>query len=107
MWVESYHSPSKLHNHVRLSSVSKKNRDPSLNTTFCQSVTFHVTLEFHITSPLKTESFGVKSRTRKGNLKSRFTSARRLELVWGTIGSPTSDCIVVTARSMIKILVLI
>ncbi|GBL77164.1 hypothetical protein AVEN_8155-1 [Araneus ventricosus] len=43
-WVELYRSPGRLHTRTRLSSVPKTNRYSSLNTTFCQSVEFHVAL---------------------------------------------------------------
>ncbi|GFT60222.1 hypothetical protein TNCV_4970531 [Trichonephila clavipes] len=34
---ELYRSPGRLHNHTRLSSVPKTNRDSSLNTTFANN----------------------------------------------------------------------
>ncbi|GFV22386.1 15-hydroxyprostaglandin dehydrogenase [Trichonephila clavipes] len=36
-----------LHTRTRLSPVPKTIRDSSLNTTFCQSVTFHIDLAWH------------------------------------------------------------
>ncbi|GBM80256.1 hypothetical protein AVEN_221669-1 [Araneus ventricosus] len=45
--LELYRSPGRLHTGTRLSSVPKTNRDSSLNTTFCQSVAFHVALAWH------------------------------------------------------------
>ncbi|GFV71679.1 uncharacterized protein TNCV_3534691 [Trichonephila clavipes] len=44
---ELYRSPRRLHTRTRLSSFPKTNRDSSLNTTFYQSVTFHIDLAWH------------------------------------------------------------
>ncbi|GFV76141.1 uncharacterized protein TNCV_4672301 [Trichonephila clavipes] len=46
-WGGLYRSPGRLHTRTRLSSVPKINRDSSLNTTFCQSGTFHIHLAWH------------------------------------------------------------
>ncbi|GFW29949.1 uncharacterized protein TNCV_4999891 [Trichonephila clavipes] len=72
-----------------LSSVPKTNRDSSLNTTFCQSVTFHIDLAWHHCRRCCRCS-GVKGSARKGRLDLRFASARCLEIVCGTIATPTS-----------------
>ncbi|GFV79360.1 uncharacterized protein TNCV_1903321 [Trichonephila clavipes] len=67
-WGELYRSPGHLHTRTRLSSVPKTSRDSSLNTTF--------------------------GSARKGYLDLRFASARCLEIVCGTIATPTSARIV-------------
>ncbi|GFY30069.1 uncharacterized protein TNCV_4073821 [Trichonephila clavipes] len=97
---ELYRSPGRLHTHTRLSSVPKTNRDPSPNTTFCQSVTFHIDLAWHHCSR-SCRCSGVKVSTRKGRLDLRFASVRCLEIVCGTIATPTSARIIerVTVRS--------
>ncbi|GFU40466.1 uncharacterized protein TNCV_1208301 [Trichonephila clavipes] len=86
---ELYCSPGNLHTRTRLSSVPKTNRDSFLNTTFCQSVTFHIDLAWHLCRRSCRFS-GVKGSARKGHLDLRFASARCLEIVCGTIDSPTS-----------------
>ncbi|GFX53264.1 uncharacterized protein TNCV_362581 [Trichonephila clavipes] len=95
-----YRSPGRLHTRTRLSSVPKTNRDSSLNTTFCQSVTFHIDLACHHRRR-SCRCSGVKGSARKGRLDLRFASARCLEIVSGTIATPTSARIVerVTVRS--------
>ncbi|GFV41134.1 uncharacterized protein TNCV_2667251 [Trichonephila clavipes] len=90
---ELYRSPKRLHIHTRLSSVPKTNRDSSLNTTFCQSVTFHIDLAWHHCRRSCRYS-GVKGSARKGRLDLRFASARYLEIVCGTISTPTSARII-------------
>ncbi|GFU01689.1 uncharacterized protein TNCV_1522241 [Trichonephila clavipes] len=90
---ELYRSPGRLHTRTRLSSVPKTNRDSSLNTTFCQSVTFHIDLAWHHCKR-SCRCSGVKGSTRKGRLDLRFASARCLEIVCGTIATPTSARIV-------------
>ncbi|GFU45570.1 uncharacterized protein TNCV_1619971 [Trichonephila clavipes] len=83
----------RLHTRTRLSSVPKTNRDSSLNTTFCQSVTFHIDLAWHHCRR-SCRCSGVKGSARKGRLDLRFASARCLEIVCGTIATSTSDRIV-------------
>ncbi|GFV90211.1 uncharacterized protein TNCV_4379271 [Trichonephila clavipes] len=73
---------------TRLSSGPKTNPDSSLNTTFCQSVTFHVDLAWHHCRR-SCRCSGVKGSARKGRLDLRFASARWLEIVCGTIATPT------------------
>ncbi|GFX12934.1 uncharacterized protein TNCV_3659301 [Trichonephila clavipes] len=80
MWGELYRSPGRLHTRTRLSSVPKTNRDSSLNTTFCQSVTFHIDLAWHH-SRRSCRCSGVKGSARNGRLDLRFASARCLELL--------------------------
>ncbi|GFW86782.1 uncharacterized protein TNCV_2809371 [Trichonephila clavipes] len=82
-----------LHSRTRLSSVTKTNRDSSLNTTFCQSVTFHIDLARHHCGR-SCRCSGVKGSAWKGCLYLRFASARCLEIVCGTIATPTSARIV-------------
>ncbi|GFY22619.1 uncharacterized protein TNCV_2178801 [Trichonephila clavipes] len=81
------------HPYTRLSSVPKTNRDSSLNTTFCQYVTFHIDLVWHHCRR-SSRCYGVKGSARKGLLDLRFASARCLEIVCGTIDTPTSARIV-------------
>ncbi|GFW44425.1 uncharacterized protein TNCV_1748541 [Trichonephila clavipes] len=83
----------RLHTRTRLSSVPKTNRDSSLNTTFCQSVTLHIDLSWHHCKR-SCRCYGVKGSVRKGHLDLRFASARCLEFVCGTIATPTSAGIV-------------
>ncbi|GFW20212.1 uncharacterized protein TNCV_1855361 [Trichonephila clavipes] len=83
----------RLHTRTRLSSVPKTNRDSSLNKTFCQSVTFHIDLAWHHCRR-SCRCSGVKGSARKGRLDLRFASARCLEIVCGTIATPTSARIV-------------
>ncbi|GFW11264.1 uncharacterized protein TNCV_3807841 [Trichonephila clavipes] len=90
--VEEYHQ-RRLHTRTRLSSVPKTNRDSPLNTTFCQSVTFHIDLAWHHCRR-SCRCYGVKGSARKGRLDLRFASARCLEIVFGTIATPTSARIV-------------
>ncbi|GFW02023.1 uncharacterized protein TNCV_1149031 [Trichonephila clavipes] len=71
----------------------KKKRDSSLNTTFCQSVTFHIDLAWHHCRR-SCRCSGVKGSAGKGRLDIRFASARCLEIVCGTIATPTSARIV-------------
>ncbi|GFV84131.1 teneurin-m [Trichonephila clavipes] len=94
-----YRSPGRLHTRTRLSSVPKINRDSSLNTNFYQSVTFHIDLARHHCRR-SCRCSGVKGSARKGRLDLRFASARCLEIVCGTIATPTSARIVerVTVR---------
>ncbi|GFT07181.1 uncharacterized protein TNCV_1416601 [Trichonephila clavipes] len=96
---ELYRSPGRLHTRTLL-SVPKTNRDSSLNTTFCQSVTFHIDLAWHHCRR-SCRCSGVKGSARKGRLDLRFTSAKCLEIVCGTIATPTSSRIVerVTVQS--------
>ncbi|GFS64745.1 uncharacterized protein TNCV_4685251 [Trichonephila clavipes] len=93
VWGKLYRSPGCLHTRTRLSSVPKTNRDSSLNTTFCQSVTFHIDLAWHHCR-CSYRCSGVKGSARKGRLDLRFASARCLEIVCGTIVTPTSARIV-------------
>ncbi|GFU68741.1 uncharacterized protein TNCV_4400191 [Trichonephila clavipes] len=93
MWEKLYHSPGRLHTRTRLSSVPKTNLDSSLNTTFCQSVTFHINLACHHCRRSCRYS-GVKRSARKGRLDLRFASARCLEIVCGTIATLMSARIV-------------
>ncbi|GFU05466.1 uncharacterized protein TNCV_3291101 [Trichonephila clavipes] len=93
VWWELYRSPGRLHTRTRLSSVPKTNRDSSLNTTFCQFVTFHIVLAWHHCRR-SCRCFGVKGSARKGHLDLRFASARCLEIVCGTIATPPSARIV-------------
>ncbi|GFV47309.1 uncharacterized protein TNCV_4829651 [Trichonephila clavipes] len=83
----------RLHTRTRLSSVPKTNRDSSLNTTFCQSVTFPIHLALHHCRRSCRYS-GVKGSARKGCLDLRFASERCLEIVSGTIATLTSARIV-------------
>ncbi|GFY34284.1 uncharacterized protein TNCV_2505871 [Trichonephila clavipes] len=85
---ELYRSPGRLHTRTRLSSVPKTNRDSSLNTTFCQPVTFYIDLSWHHCRR-SCRCSGVKGSARKGRLDLRFASARCLEIVCGTIATPT------------------
>ncbi|GFX40728.1 uncharacterized protein TNCV_1218511 [Trichonephila clavipes] len=70
-----------------------KNRDSSLNTTLCQSVTLNIDLAWHHCRR-SCRCFGVKGSTRKGRLDLRFASARCLDIVCGTIATSTSSRIV-------------
>ncbi|GFV70874.1 uncharacterized protein TNCV_3626401 [Trichonephila clavipes] len=88
-----YRSPGRLHTRTLLSSVPKTNRDFSLNTTFCESVTFRIDLAWHHFR-CSYRCSGVKGSARKGRLDLRFTSTRCLEFVCGTISTPTSARIV-------------
>ncbi|GFS86717.1 uncharacterized protein TNCV_2407301 [Trichonephila clavipes] len=90
---ELYRSRGHLHTRTRLSSVPKTNRDSSQNTTFCQYGTFHTDLAWHHCSRSCRYS-GVKGSARKGRLDLLFSSARCLEIVSGTIATPTSARIV-------------
>ncbi|GFV00390.1 uncharacterized protein TNCV_3643681 [Trichonephila clavipes] len=63
------------------------------NTTFCQSVTFHIDLAWHHCRR-SCRCSGVKGSARKGRLDLRFASAKCLEIVCGTIATPTSARIV-------------
>ncbi|GFV70738.1 uncharacterized protein TNCV_2023021 [Trichonephila clavipes] len=93
-WGELYRSPGRLHTCTRLSSVPPQtNRDSSLNTTFCQSVTFPIDLVWHHCRR-SCRCSGVKGNARKGRLDLRFASVRCLEIVCGTIIVPTSARIV-------------
>ncbi|GFX54124.1 uncharacterized protein TNCV_2337601 [Trichonephila clavipes] len=67
--------------------------ESSLNTAFCQSVTFHIDLAWY-NCRRSCRCSGVKGSARKGRLYLRFASARCLEIVWGTIATPTSARIV-------------
>ncbi|GFW75465.1 uncharacterized protein TNCV_4426481 [Trichonephila clavipes] len=93
VWGELYCSPGCLHTRTWLSPVPKINRDSSLNTTFCQSGTFHIDLAWHHCRR-SCRCSGVKGSARKGRLDLRFASARCLEIVCGTIATPTSARIV-------------
>ncbi|GFY24854.1 uncharacterized protein TNCV_2690451 [Trichonephila clavipes] len=93
MWRELYRSPRCLHTHTRLSSVPKTYQDSSLNTTFCQSVTFYIYLAWHHCRR-SCRCSGDKGSARKERLDLRFASARCLEIVCGTIATPTSARIV-------------
>ncbi|GFX35159.1 uncharacterized protein TNCV_2330991 [Trichonephila clavipes] len=93
VWGELYRSPGRLHTRTRLSSVPKTNRDSSLNTTFYQSVTFHIDLAWHHCRR-SCRCSGVQGSARKEHLDLRFASARCLEFVCGTIATPTSARIV-------------
>ncbi|GFY00235.1 uncharacterized protein TNCV_4664871 [Trichonephila clavipes] len=84
-----YRSPGCLHTRTRLSSVPKTNRDSSLNTTFCQFVTFHIDLAWHHCRR-SCRCSGVKGSARKGCWDLRFASARCMEIVCGTIATPTA-----------------
>ncbi|GFX94724.1 uncharacterized protein TNCV_4800011 [Trichonephila clavipes] len=90
---ELYRSPGHLHTRTRLSSVPKNNRDSSLNTTFCQPVTIHIDLAWHHCRH-SCPCSGVKGSARKELLDLRLASARCLEIVCGTIATPTSARIV-------------
>ncbi|GFT98380.1 uncharacterized protein TNCV_2745721 [Trichonephila clavipes] len=83
----------RLHTRTQLSSVPKTNRYSSLNTTFCQYWTFHIDLASHHCRR-SCRCSGVKRSARKRRLDLRFTSARCLEIVCGTIATPTSARIV-------------
>ncbi|GFY34075.1 uncharacterized protein TNCV_4982781 [Trichonephila clavipes] len=92
-WGGSYRSPGRLHTRTRLSSIPKTIRDLSLNTTLCQSVTFHIDLAWlHCRRSCRCS--GVKGSARKGRLHLRFASTRCLEIVYGTIATPTAARIV-------------
>ncbi|GFW13405.1 uncharacterized protein TNCV_1879071 [Trichonephila clavipes] len=67
-------------------------RVPPVNTTFCQSVTFHIDLAWH-DCRRSCRCSGVKGSTGKRHLDLRFASARYLEIVCGTIATPTSALI--------------
>ncbi|GFX89329.1 uncharacterized protein TNCV_2201721 [Trichonephila clavipes] len=88
-WGELYRLPVRLHTRTQLSSVLKTNRYSSLNTTFCQSVTFYIDLARHHCRR-SCRCSGVKGSARKERLDLRFASARCLEIVCGTIATPTS-----------------
>ncbi|GFX54155.1 uncharacterized protein TNCV_2337911 [Trichonephila clavipes] len=83
-----YRSPWRPHTRTRLSSVPKTNRDSSLNTAFCQYVTFHIDLAWHHYRR-SCRCSGVKGSARKGRLDLRFASERCLEIVCGTIATPS------------------
>ncbi|GFX34925.1 uncharacterized protein TNCV_2328651 [Trichonephila clavipes] len=83
----------RLHTRTWLSSVPKTNRDLSLNTTFGQSVAFHIDLACHHCRR-SCRCSGVRKSAWKGRLDLRFASARCLEIVCGTITTPTSARIV-------------
>ncbi|GFX22106.1 uncharacterized protein TNCV_3054621 [Trichonephila clavipes] len=99
--VEEYHQrnvgPLRFHasqlkwtgTRTRLSFVPKTNRDSSLNTPFCQSVTFHIDLAWHHCRR-SCRCSGVKGSARKGRMDLRFASARCLEIVCGTFATHTS-----------------
>ncbi|GFV52257.1 uncharacterized protein TNCV_3778291 [Trichonephila clavipes] len=93
LYGELYRSPGCLHTRTRLSSVPKTNRDSSLNTTFCQSVTFLTDLAWHHCRRSGRCS-GVKGSARKGRLDLRFASAWCLKIVCETIATSTSARIV-------------
>ncbi|GFY13060.1 PHD and RING finger domain-containing protein 1 [Trichonephila clavipes] len=82
-----------LHTRTRLTSVPKTIWDSSLNTTFCQFVTFHIDLAWHHCRR-NCRCSGVKGNARKGHLDLRFASARCREIVCGTIATPTSARII-------------
>ncbi|GFU68315.1 uncharacterized protein TNCV_834421 [Trichonephila clavipes] len=63
------------------------------DTNFCQSVTFHIDLAWHHCRR-RCQCSGVKRSAQKGRLDSLFASARCLEIVCGTIATPTSARIV-------------
>ncbi|GFW65227.1 uncharacterized protein TNCV_394931 [Trichonephila clavipes] len=84
VWEELYRPPGRLHTRTRLSSIPKTNRDSSLNTTFCPSVTFHIDLAWHHCRGSCRYS-GVKGSARKACLDLRFASGRCLEIVCGTM----------------------
>ncbi|GFW82517.1 uncharacterized protein TNCV_1794101 [Trichonephila clavipes] len=88
-----YRSPGCLHTRTRSSSVPKTNRESSLNTNFCQSVTFHIDLAWHHCRR-SCRCSGVKRSARKGRFDLLFAFARCLEIVCGTIATPTSARIV-------------
>ncbi|GFX34915.1 uncharacterized protein TNCV_2328551 [Trichonephila clavipes] len=88
-----YRSPEHLHTRTRLSSVPKTNRDSSLITTFCQSVSFHIEMVWHHCRR-SCRCSGVKGSARNGRLDLRFASAWGLEIVCGTIATSTSAGIV-------------
>ncbi|GFV19727.1 uncharacterized protein TNCV_479531 [Trichonephila clavipes] len=71
----------------------KTNRDSSLNTTFCQSGTFHIDLAWHHCRR-SCRCSGVKGSARNGRLDLKFASERCLEILSGTIATPTSARIV-------------
>ncbi|GFW45614.1 uncharacterized protein TNCV_3245521 [Trichonephila clavipes] len=79
----------RLRTRTRLSSVPKTNRDSSVDATFCQSVTFHIDLAWHHCRR-SCRCSGVKGSAGKGRLDLRFASAMSLEIVCGTIATPTS-----------------
>ncbi|GFU80325.1 uncharacterized protein TNCV_3521001 [Trichonephila clavipes] len=87
MWGKLYRSPGRLHTRTRLSSLPKTNRNSSLNTTFCQSVRFHIDLAWHHCRR-SCRCSGIKWSARKGRLDLRFASPRCLEFVYGTIATP-------------------
>ncbi|GFV54761.1 uncharacterized protein TNCV_3844801 [Trichonephila clavipes] len=75
--VHGYHCPQNKHSNT------------SRNTTFCLSVTFHIDLAwYHCRRSCRCS--GVKGSARKRCLDLRFASARCLEIVCGTIATPTS-----------------
>ncbi|GFW33382.1 uncharacterized protein TNCV_2795491 [Trichonephila clavipes] len=88
-----YRSPGCLHTRTRLSSVPKTNRNSSLNTTVCQSVTLHIDLAWHHCRR-SCQCSCVKGSALKGHINLRFASSRCLEIVCGTIATPTSAGIV-------------
>ncbi|GFT82585.1 uncharacterized protein TNCV_1633871 [Trichonephila clavipes] len=90
---ELYRSPGRLHTRTRLASVPKTIRDSSLNITFCQSVTFPFDLAWHHCRR-SCRCSGVKGNARKRRLDLKFVSARCLEIVCGTIATPTSARII-------------
>ncbi|GFS91908.1 uncharacterized protein TNCV_1930881 [Trichonephila clavipes] len=91
-WGELYRSTGRLHSRTRL-SVPKPNRDSSLNIAFCQYVTLHIHLAWHHCRR-SCRCSGVKGSARKGRLDLRFASASCLEIVCGTIATPTYERIV-------------
>ncbi|GFT71032.1 uncharacterized protein TNCV_1247641 [Trichonephila clavipes] len=73
--------------------LSPKQKDSSLNTTFCQSVSFHIDLAWH-QCRRSCRCPGVKGSAGNRRLHLRFASARCLEIFCGTTATPTSARIV-------------
>ncbi|GFX70809.1 uncharacterized protein TNCV_1337711 [Trichonephila clavipes] len=88
-----------FHTRTRLSSAPKTNQDSSFeihlnrDTTFCQSVAFHIDLAWHHCRRSCRCSY-VKGSARKGRLDLRFASAGFLQIVCGTNATSTSARIV-------------
>ncbi|GFT20738.1 uncharacterized protein TNCV_3847811 [Trichonephila clavipes] len=88
--VEEYHQRNGDSTPVHGYHLSAKQTGySSLNTTFCQSVTFHIDPAWHHCRR-SCRCSGVKGSARKECLDLRFASARCLEIVCGTIATPTS-----------------
>lgn len=90
-WMELYRLPGHLHTCPHMCPQSKE--VSYLNTSFCQSVVFHVALAWHHCRRMR-RCFRVKDSARKERLECRFISTKHPEIICRTTGTPTSICIV-------------